>query len=325
MTGVGLMLGGGIGLLTPRAGYASDNILSVELVTAAGDVVTASPEENPDLFWAVRGSTGNFGVVTALEVQLHQVPPLVQIGMLSWSLDNLQGPVRALRERGWASDDLCLIGLLGSASLDGRGGLDLVLCHSGPPEEARADLERLRSFGAPDEETVPVRALPFREAGFLFDDLYPPMRGTLDEQPVDAFSDALVEALVTKIREPAGGGGRWIELVPSPAAFERPPAFPSAFRETALGPSWGIGPGCLWEDPAEDSDHDRWVREVIDVVRRIGPTNDRRHPAGVGVSLEADAVRRMYGDRYGRLRSMKRRWDPRNVFAGAHNVPPADA
>src|SRR5204862_3517522 len=109
LTGVGLMLGGGIGHLSSRAGYAADNILSVELVTAAGEVVTASPEENPDLFWAVRGSAGNFGVVTALEVRLHEVPPMFHLGCLSWSLDNLTGPFEALRTSfDWASDSCTL-------------------------------------------------------------------------------------------------------------------------------------------------------------------------------------------------------------------------
>ena len=237
MTGVGLMLGGGIGFLTPRVGYAAENVLSVELVTATGDVVMASPDENADLFWAVRGSTGNFGVVTALEVKLHEVPPLVHIGLWGWSLDNLEGPVRALREHDWASDGLCLIGLLAP------GSLDLLLCHTGPPEAARADLERLRSFGPPATESVPVRAMPFHEASFLFDDLYSPRRGALDEQPVDAFSDAFVDALVAKIREPAGGGERWIEpyrrLPPSNARRR----FRAHFARPSWNPAGASAPG----------------------------------------------------------------------------------
>jgi FAD/FMN-containing dehydrogenase len=317
--GVGLMLGGGIGHLTPRAGYASDNVLRVELVTAAAGVVTASPEENPDLFWAVRGSTGNFGVVTALEVRLHEVPPTVPVGLLSWNLDNLEGPVRTLRNRDWTSDNISLIGLLGPASLD------ILICHTGPRAEARSDLDRLWSFGAPDEEAVPMRDMPFRDATFLFDDLFPPNRGTIDEQPVAALSDELVDALVAKIREPAGEGERWIELVPSAGAFDRAPELPSALRETALEPTVGVGPGCMWEDPSEDAAHDQWVQDVVDTVRRIGPVNDHRHPAGVGVELDTEAVERMYGDRFPRLRELKRQWDPDNVFHGAHNIPPADA
>ena len=321
--GLGLMLGGGLGTLTPRVGYAADNIVSAEVVTASGEVVTASPQQNADLFWALRGSTGNFGVVTTLEVLLHEVPPAVQVGMWHWDLDNVEGPVRALRERDWADDGLCLIGLLAAATPDSPAGLDMLVCHTGPHEVATADIERLRSFGAPDAEAIPVSAMPFYEASFLFDEVLGPMRGALDEQPVAAFSDELVEALVATVREPAGGATRWIELVPPAAALARPPEFPSALRETALEPSWGIGPGALWGDSSDDAVNDRWVESVMAAVRRIGPVVDHRHPAGVGVELDADAVARMYGDRYDRLREIKRRWDPENVFAGAHNIPPA--
>ncbi|GAB7008016.1 hypothetical protein JCM18899A_54950 [Nocardioides sp. AN3] len=118
LTGVGLMLGGGIGHLATRAGYAADNILSLELVTAAGEVVTASPDENPDLFWALRGSTGNFGVVTSLEVRLHAVPPVVHADTMCWSLDNLEGPLRALRKWDSASDHLNFLSELSSVSLE---------------------------------------------------------------------------------------------------------------------------------------------------------------------------------------------------------------
>jgi FAD/FMN-containing dehydrogenase len=315
-------LAGGIGFLTPRVGYASDNILSVELVTATGEVVTASPDENTDLFWAVRGSTGNFGVVTALEVQLHEIPPVVHGGMMTWSLDRLDAPVRALRDPDIASDDLCLIGILGSASLDGRGGLDLAVCHSGPEDEARAALDQLRSVGKPDEDGV--TAMSFRELSFAFDDGFPPMRATINEQGVGAFTDDLVDALVSKIREPAGSGSRFVELVPRTGALRRAPRYPSALRETAEAPSWGIGPGCWWEDASEDATHDRWVQDVMEAVRRIGPAIDRPHPGSVGAALDEEGVRRMYSDRLDRLRELKRAWDPDNVFAGAHNIHPTE-
>src|SRR5262249_43072490 len=150
---------------------ATDNILAVELVTATGEVVTATPDENPDLFWAVRGSTGNFGVVTALEVRLHKVPPLVHIGFLSWALDNLTGPIEALRTSwDWTPDECNLLAQLDVASLEGRGGLDIIVCHTGVEEQARADLERLRSFGAPDAEDVST--MPFRDVHFAYTDMY---------------------------------------------------------------------------------------------------------------------------------------------------------
>ncbi|TCK21919.1 FAD-binding oxidoreductase [Pseudonocardia endophytica] len=321
-TGVGAWLAGGIGHLARRVGYACDNILAVELVTAAGEVVRASPEENPDLFWGVRGSTGNFGVVTALEVRLHEVPPVVHGGTMSWSLDRLDGPVRALREQDWTSDGMLVIGLLGSASLGGRGGLDLVVSHSGPSEAARADLERLRSFGAPDEENMGTRT--FRELSVLFDEGYPPTRCAMDEQSVVAFDDELVTALVDKIREPVGGGTRSVELVPRTGAMRGAPRHASALRESAQAPTWGIGPTCFWDDPSEDAVHDRWVAEAVDTVRRVATVGGYEHPGSVGAARDVDGLRGLYGNRLERLRRLKSTWDPDNVFAGGQNIPPVD-
>ncbi|WP_459980328.1 FAD-binding oxidoreductase [Nocardioides sp. AN3] len=321
--GAGMMLGGGIGHLAPRVGFASDNILSVELVTAAGEVVTASPSCNSDLFWAVRGSTGNFGVVTALEVRLHEVPPFVHGGSMSWSFDTIGGGIEALRSAWeWGPDELSLIGVLSSTSSDDPGGLTLYVCHSGPAEQARADLERLRSFGAPDRDNV--SAIPFRDLHFLFDDVYGPTRGTMDEQSVSAFGDELVDELIADVRRPAGGGARFIEVIPYRGALGRAPSLPSARQETSDGPIWSVSPGCFWEQDSEDAVHVQWVAETISNVRRIGPTDDRQHPNAVAATASIEAVGRMYGKRFQRLRDLKRQWDPDNVFAGSHNIPPAE-
>jgi FAD/FMN-containing dehydrogenase len=322
-TGVGLMLGGGVGHLAARAGYATDNILSIELVTADGEVVTASPDENPELFWAVRGSTGNFGVVTALEVRMHEVPPLVHLASMSWSLDNLAGGIEALRTSwDWASDDCNLIAEMGVTSLEGRGGLDIFLTHVGSEDDARADIERLRSFGAPDEQEVNV--MPFRDAHFALDDYYPPCRTAMNEQPVTEFGDELLEDFVARVREPAGGGRRGIEMFPRLGALQRPPEFPSALRETGEEPTWMVVPGCWWEDASEDAAHLEWIDAVGEDIRRIGPVADRARPNTVTRALDLEGLHWLYGDRLARLRELKRRWDPDNAFRGSHNIPPAN-
>ena len=322
-TGVGLMLAGGIGHLSPRIGFASDNIVAVELVTADGEVVTATAEKNPDLFWAVRGSAGNFGVVTALEVELHDVPPVVRGGSFSWSLDKLGGGVGVLRSLwDWASDELSVIGILSSASCEGRGGLDLFVCHSGPEDQAVADLERFRSVGSPDREEV--FEMPFRDLHFALDEAFPSMRATINEQAVTELSDDLIDRLVAAIGEPAGGGAHFVEIVLRRGALGRAPERPSALREAAEEPTWSLGPGCWWEDASEDDLHDRWVQAVIADIRRLGPAVDRAHPNSIGVALDREGVAAIYGNRFERLRSLKRRWDQENVFRGSHNIPPAD-
>jgi hypothetical protein len=322
-TGVGLMLGGGVGWLAARAGYACDNIRSVELVTANGQLVTASPTENPDLFWAVCGSTGNFGVVTALEIRLHELPPLVHVSDMTWSLERLAGGIDALRASwDWGSDDCNLIAQLDVTVLEGRGGLNVLMCHTGPEEQARADRETLRSFGPPDEESV--SAVPFRDLHFMFDDWYPPSRTVAHEQPVAALTDELVDAFVARIREPAGGGMRNIEINPRIGALARAPEIPSALRETAEERTWMVVPICWWQDKSEDESHVRWIEDVFQDIRRIGPAVDRARPNTVAVPLDLEGVAWLYGDRFERLRQLKRQWDPDNVFAGNHNIPPAD-
>ena len=131
-------------------------------------------------------------------------------------------------------------------SLDGRGGLDMFVCHTGPEEQARKEIARLRSFGAPDEEEMSV--VPFSEVTFMFDDAYAPCRTTINDQPVGALGDDLVDALVAKIREPDRGGRRFIEILTRRGALGRAPEFPSALREAAEDPTWMIVPGCWWDD-----------------------------------------------------------------------------
>jgi FAD/FMN-containing dehydrogenase len=195
------------------------------------------------------------------------------------------------------------------------------MCHSGPEEEARADLERLRSFGAPDAEDV--IAAPFRDLHFLLTEYYPPARTVSHEQPVTALSDELLDAFVARIREPAGSGRRNIEINPRLGAFGRAPESPSALRETGEEPTWMTVPIVWWDEPSEDDAHVEWTEAVFEDICRIGPAVDRAAPNTVAVPLDLDGVARLYGDRFERLRELKRQWDPDNVFHGSHNIPPA--
>lgn len=319
-SGVGLMLSGGVGYLTPRAGWASDNVLAFEMVTAAGEVVRASPDENPDLFWAVRGSTGSLGVVTALEVRLLEVPPVVHASLLNWSFEELAHGIEALRSTwDWAPDELALISIMTAPSSAGPGGLEVFACHSGAPDAARADLERLRSFGAPSGG---IDALPFRDLHFVNDELFVPARAMTDEAPVADLGDDLLSALVAKLREPgAGSEARSIEIFARRGALGRPPEHPSVLREGPESPTWSLAPSCFWEDPAEDGLHERWIVETCAEIRRIGPASENFHPNVIGRTLDAERVAELYGDRFGRLRDLKRHWDPGNLFRGNQDIP----
>lgn len=323
-SGVGLLLGGGLGYLASRVGWASESIVAIELVTAEGEVVIASPDENEDLFWAVRGTTGSYGVVTALEVRLHEVPPVVRSGAFTWSMDAFPEVARALRTLpDWASENLSLVSLLNSSALEGRGGYEMLACHSGPPEHARAEFDRLCAFASPVEAAV--TELPFRDLHFVNDGLFAPSRVLIDEQPVTALDDELIATLIRRIREPGGDAMRAIEITPRVGAFGRHPEFPSAMREGPEPPIWSIGPGAWWEDESEDEGHARWTAAVMADIRRMGPAEGGMHPNSIGVKVDLEGLARMYGDRLPRLRELKRRWDPDNIFAGNHGIPPAES
>jgi hypothetical protein len=166
-TGVaGLTLGGGFGYLTRQFGWTVDNLLEVELVTASGEVVRASRETNPDLFWALRGGGGNFGVVTEFVFQLHEIGPEVTAGLIAWSADEAEGVTelyRRVTER--APRQLTLAMLMRNAPpapwLDpvyhGKPLVAIVVCHTGTPEQADADLAELRVFGAPWADLIQVK------------------------------------------------------------------------------------------------------------------------------------------------------------------------
>jgi hypothetical protein len=240
---------------------------------------------------------------------------------MAWSLDSLARGIEVLRAS-WEWDDaLSLMSFIGGTSFDGAGGLEMIACHSGPAPDARSDIERLLAFGQPDEQSI--EQIRFADLHFMFDDWWSPMRNATSQQPVVDLGDELVEALVSKIREPAGGGARLVEIIPLRGALGRAPAFPSAFRETAEEPTWSLITGSWWESPSEDEVQEKWVDDVVDTIRGSGEAVERRDPSTVGTVLDVESLTRMYGDRFDRLRALKREWDPDNLFVGGHNIPPA--
>ena len=181
-TGIaGLTLGGGLGWLMPKYGLAADNLVSVELVSAAGEVLQVSEESDPDLFWALRGGGGNFGVATTFEYRLH---PLTQVtaGLVAYPFDAARDVLGFFRDftGGSLSDDLMVIGALVHAP-DGSGAklAAMVVCHTGSKEEADRELEPLLGFGSP--ALTAVGPMPYPDANTLLDAGYPEGRAQLLE------------------------------------------------------------------------------------------------------------------------------------------------
>jgi FAD/FMN-containing dehydrogenase len=318
-TGIaGLTLGGGLGWLMGVQGFAADNLLSVELVTAGGEVLNVTQESHPDLFWALRGGGGNFGVATTFEYRLHPVGQV--IGGLAAHPFDAAGDVLTFYRDFTKSlpDELTVFAALAHAP-DGSGAkiAAMAVCHVGPAEQAEADLAPVRAFGEP--AMLEIGPMPYPVMNTLLDDAFP--KGALNYWKanfVERFDDAVIDVVVEQFAS-----------VPSPMSailFEhlhgevtRIPVESAAVAQREEGYNVLI-PG-VWMDPAETDANIAWTRETYDRLRphfRSG-----RWLNYLGDDEPAAAIRAAYGPNYERLVEVKRQYDPENVFHLNHNIDPA--
>ncbi|MFN2489219.1 MAG: FAD-binding oxidoreductase [Actinomycetota bacterium] len=318
-TGVaGLTLGGGLGWLMGTHGLSVDNLLSVELVTAAGDVVLVTADEYPDLFWALRGGGGNFGVATSFEFRLH---PLRQVygGLVAHPFDAARDALSFFRQfAGSVPDALSVMPLLVHAP-DGSGVplVAFAVCHTGPPDRAQADLEPLLSFGSPAlvqlgpmsypavntmlDEGFPAGALYYWKSSFMAD---------LDENVIDTLIDrfATCPSPMTGIAIEHFHGAVTRVAVEATAVPHREPGFDLL-----------IASG--WTDPSATTANVDWTRETYAAVEPH--LARRRYVNYLDHDDASDAVRAAYGPNFDRLSQVKRMYDPNNVFRLNHNIEPA--
>jgi FAD/FMN-containing dehydrogenase len=317
-TGIaGLTLGGGFGYLMPKHGMAADNLSSVELVTADGDVVTASADDHPDLFWALRGAGANLGVATSLEYRLH---PLAQIvgGVVVHPFEAARDFLRFFAGfTADVSDDLYTFAGLGHAP-DGSGMPVAVAAvgHAGDPTEAEIELKPLLDFGAP--VMTQVGPMPYPAINTMFDEAYP--TGSLNywkssflRELDDDTIDAMIEAF---------------DGCPSPmsgAVMEHfhGAATRVAVLETAVPhrePGYNYLLTSVWMDPAATDENVAWTRAHY---RAMEPYfEDRRYVNYLSGDDATAAGRAVYGPNYDRLTEIKARYDPDNVFHLNQNIEP---
>jgi FAD/FMN-containing dehydrogenase len=327
-TGVaGLTLGGGYGWLMRKYGLGVDNLRSVQLVTADGQLVTASNDENADLFWAVRGGGGNFGVAVSLEYDLHPLHPRITGGALFYRASRTRELFSLYQELvHTASDDLTALFnvLIAPAApfvpheLQGTTVAAIAVCHVGDPITAERELAPLRTVLPPALDRVgpmPYTVLQrlFDVAGEFGHRVYG-RSGLLAELP-DELLDALAEASV-RISSPRS----IVMLSPLGGAVARLGCGDTAFAHRDA--AYNLAIDAVWDDSAEDDEHIAWVESVWDAVRPFA--------SGVYVNELGDEgqerVREAYGmATYARLAELKARFDPANVFDCNQNVAPAPA
>jgi FAD/FMN-containing dehydrogenase len=327
-TGVaGLTLGGGVGYLTRRYGLTIDNLLSADVVLTDGTLVTASESEHADLFWALRGGGGNFGVVTSFEFRCHPIgeggvviggPVLYDLAdagdVMRWYRDVLPSLPEELS--GW----LGLLTIPPAApfpeELWGRKACGIVWCYTGPHDRAEEVLEPVRTFGEP--LVVGLHEMPFTALQSAFDALYPP--GLQWYWRADVFEEIDDEAIT--VHEKYGAalptGHSTMHLYPIDGAAARVPADATAFPYRSGG--WagvivGVDP-----DPANKDLISTWAKEYWDAL----------HPFAAGgayvnflMDEGEERVRLAYQDNYPRLARVKATYDPDNVFHVNQNIKPA--
>jgi FAD/FMN-containing dehydrogenase len=317
-TGIaGLTLGGGLGWLMGIHGLAADNLLSVELVNADGTVLNVTAESDPDLFWALRGGGGNFGVATSLEYRLHPLSEVVG-GLVAHPFEAARDVLRFYREFTQSvPDELTVFG--GLVYAPGSSDLRLaalVVCHAGPAEQAQKDLAPLREFGQP--LMVELGPMPYAVMNTLLDDGFP--RGALNywkSSFVESLDDELIDLAIERF-----------ETTPSPlnamlfehfhGAVTRVGVSDTAVPHREVG--YNLVMPSVWLDAADTEANIAWTRATFDLFSPYFA--ERRWLNYFSDDDGTDAVRAAYGPNYDRLVELKRRYDPENAFHLNHNIDP---
>ena len=318
-TGVaGLTLGGGFGWLSRKFGMTVDNLESAE-------VVTASESENPDLFWALRGGGGNFGVVTRFTFRLHPVGPDVLTGLIVYPIAQAKAVLQKYREFVvYSPDELAVWAVLRlapplpflPAEAHGKGMIALAFCHAGDPKEGEKLIAPLGTFGTPVGQHVGVQ--PYTAWQQTFDPLLAPgSRNYWKSHNFAKIDDGMIDEVL-----------KAIDTLPDPqceiffgaigGATMRPAKDATAYahRDTL----YAMNVHGRWEEPSKDAKVIQWARDFFLASAKYAS-------GGVYVNFltadEADRVKNAYGPNYDRLARVKRQYDPDNVFCVNWNIVPA--
>ncbi|MFA9426007.1 FAD-binding oxidoreductase [Natronorubrum sp. A-ect3] len=322
-TGVGgLTLGGGHGYLTRKYGLTIDNLVSADVVLADGRLVSASEDENEDLFWALRGGGGNFGVVTSFEFQLHPVETVVA-GPLFWPIDELEETMRWYRE--WlpdAPDDVYAFYLVAEVPGDpfpeeihGKKVCGLLWCYLGPEDQAADAIQPARDVAEPLFEHIDP--IPYPALQSMFDDLYPSgdqwhWKGDFVHELTD---DTIAEHLrFGEVPTPKST----MHLYPIDGAVHRVDEHDTAWGHRDA--TWSMVIAGVDSDPATRDLITDWARDYWEAV----------HPHTAGGSYVnfmmdegQDRIQATYADNYERLQEIKATYDPDNFFNVNQNIKPA--
>jgi FAD/FMN-containing dehydrogenase len=319
-TGIaGLTLGGGLGWLMSKYGLALDNLLSVDLVLADGRMVTASDNDNADLFWGVRGGGGNFGIASSFEYQLHPVGPTITGGVVAYPITRAREALRFFRDyTASLPDELAVVAALLHAP-DGSGAklAAMVTCHCGPLASGEQAMRPLKAFGPPVLDAL--GPMPYCQLNAMLDDGYP--KGALNywkssflAQLSDDAIDIMVESFARcpdpmskLIIEHLHGAATRVGV--SDTAF---PVRTAGYNFLVLG---------QWAEPAISDRCIAWTRQTYADMAPFFAT--ARYVNYLDEDDLGDPVAAAYGPNYRRLQQLKAKYDPDNFFHMNQNIRPA--
>jgi FAD/FMN-containing dehydrogenase len=317
----GLTLGGGFGRIGPKYGLTIDSLTGAEVVTADGRLLRANAQENPDLFWGLRGGGGNFGVVTSFEYRLHEVGPMLYGGKISFPLAGARQLMRSFVDFiAAAPDELCVVP---EFDLDAKEPARLAfdVCYCGPPAEGERAVAGLRRLGKPLEDKVgpatylklqgaldPVKPFPY---GAYF-------KGGLARALTPSLIDTAIDYLEAT---PVPFGFAFVVFQPVGAAASRVAPQATAFWNRHA--RYNMVLGSFWKVPGEGAERNtEWTRAAW---AKLEPFTEGYY-VNLGESQQeahAHRVQTAYGENYPRLVALKKRYDPSNLFRLNANIKPA--
>jgi len=326
-TGVaGLTLGGGFGWLTRKLGMTVDNLLSAELITAEGKRLRASATENPDLFWAIRGGGGNFGVVTLFEFQLYPVGPELLSGLVVYPFEQAKTLLAKYRELAHEiPEDLNIWAVLRLApplpflpeSVHGKPVLLFPFLYAGDPEVGRRAIEPLRSLGLPHGEHFGLQ--PYTAWQKTFDPLLTPgARNYWKSHNFTELNDGAIAAMIEYAAKlPSPQCEIFLGMVSGAANRVPQEATAYAHRDTRFA----LNVHGRWEKPEDDQACITWAREFF---KAVAPFASGSVYVNFLTQDESERIQAAYGPNYDRLTQLKRKFDPTNLFRTNQNIKPAE-
>jgi FAD/FMN-containing dehydrogenase len=322
----GLTLGGGFGYLTRRWGWTTDNVLGMDVVTSDGRLVRASSEENPDLFWGLRGGGGNFGVVTGIDYALHPVGPQVVGGLVAWPASEAPRVLelyRTLAES--APPELTLVSIMRPAppapwlpkEAHGTPIIALLACHSGDPDEGERVVAPIKSFGRPIGDVLVRR--PYVQLQSLLDATQPKGRRYYwKSEYLSRIEPALCEKYITHAQRIRSAHSAMIFFQIGGALNRLPEEHSPAGNRNAR---YVLNVAGSWEKAGDDAEHIAWAREAWNDMKSFSTGGTY-----MNFLTEDDGPERnqaAFGNAMRRLAEIKAKWDPQNVFRTNRNIKPA--